>query len=152
MQKSWRGACLQFGMPRGLVICYVLIGGILKGKLQELVSEFVRMFERRKLRVNVNRSKVIRFSSGNRQVSWSMSLNGRYLEEVKWFRYLGVDIAANGIIEADVSHRVGKRANDLSPLRNMCKEGTLSVGVKKSMFDSIVVPTGYCLYRCEVSA
>ena len=58
-------------------------------KLCRLVSEFGRVCERRKLRVNVGKSKVMRcsrYGNGNRM---HMILNGEPLEEVDCFKYLG---------------------------------------------------------------
>ena len=52
-------------------------------------SEFCRVCERRKLRVNVGKSKVMscsRYSNGDRM---HVILNGEPLEEVECFKYLG---------------------------------------------------------------
>ena len=57
-------------------------------KLCRLVSEFCRVYERRKLRVNVDvdKSKVMRCSRYG---------NGEPLEEVDCFQYLGLQLAAD---------------------------------------------------------
>lgn len=44
--------------------------------------------------------------------SWDVSLNEEKLEEVKCFRYLGVDLTANGTMEVEVRDRVGKGIED----------------------------------------
>ena len=119
-------------------------------KLQKLVTEFGKVCERRKLRVNVNKSKAIRFSRVEGQVDWGVSLNGKKLEEVQCFRYLGVDLAANGSMEAEVSHRVGEGARVLGAMKNVWKERTISWRAKMGMFEGIVVPT--ILYGCEAWA
>lgn len=49
-----------------------------------------------------------------------MSLEEENLEDVKCFRYLGVDMASKG--KAKVGHRVGEGMKVLRALRNVWKE------------------------------
>ena len=58
-------------------------------KLCRLVSEFDRVCERRKLRVNVRKSKVMRCSRYGNEDRMHVILNGEPLEEVDCFKYLG---------------------------------------------------------------
>ena len=74
-------------------------------KLCRLVSKFGRVCERRKLKVNIGKSKVMRCS---RYGNWSrmhVRLNGEPLEEVDCFKYLGSEVAADGGCEKDMVHR-----------------------------------------------
>ena len=80
-------------------------------KLCQLVTEFGRVCERRKLRVNVGKSKVMRCTRNEDGARLNDMLNGEALEEVDQFKYLGLVIAANGRVEADVQ----LRAYDSSP-------------------------------------
>ena len=58
------------------------------------MSEFFRVCERRKLRVNVGKSKVMRCSRyGNRNLM-HVKLKGEPLEEVDCFKYLWSQAAA----------------------------------------------------------
>ena len=64
-------------------------------KLCRLVSEFDRVCERKRLRVNVGKSKVMRcarYGNGDRMY---VILNGEPLEEVDCFKYLGSQVAAD---------------------------------------------------------
>ena len=66
-------------------------------KLYRLVSEFGRVRGRRKLRVNVGKSKVMRcsrYSNGDRM---HLILNGERLEEVDCFKYLGSQMADDDV-------------------------------------------------------
>ena len=74
-------------------------------KLCQLVTEFGRVCERRKLRVNVGKSKVIRCTRSEDGARLNVMLNGEALEEVDQFKYLGSVIAANGGVEAGVRHK-----------------------------------------------
>ena len=65
-------------------------------KLGGLVSEFGRVREKRKFRVNVGKNKVMtcsRYGNGDRM---HVILNGEPLEEVDCFKYLGSQVTADG--------------------------------------------------------
>ena len=65
-------------------------------KLCRLVSEFGRVCERKRLRVNVGKSKVMRCSRSGDGGRMRVILNGKPLEEVDCFTYLGPQVAADG--------------------------------------------------------
>ena len=77
-------------------------------KLCRLVSEFGRVCERRKLRVDVGKSKVMRCSRYGNGDRMHVILNSEPLEEVDCFKYLGSQVAANGGCERDVVHRINE--------------------------------------------
>ena len=68
------------------------------------MSEFGRKCERIKLRVNVGKSKVTRYSRYGNGDRMHVILNGEPLEEVDCFKYLGSQVAADGGCERDVVH------------------------------------------------
>ena len=68
------------------------------------MSEFGRVCERRKLRVNEGKSKVMRCSRYGNGDRMHVILNGRPLEEVDCFKYLGSQVAADEGCERDVVH------------------------------------------------
>ena len=65
-------------------------------KLCRLVREFGRVCERRKLRVNVGKSKIMRCSKYGNGGRMHVTLNGEPLEEVDCFKYLWSQVAADG--------------------------------------------------------
>ena len=69
------------------------------------MTEFGRVCERRKLQINVGKSKVMRCTRNLDGARLNIMLNGEALEEVDQFKYLGSVIAANGGVEADVNHK-----------------------------------------------
>ena len=78
-------------------------------KLCRLVSEFGRVRERRKLRVNEeSKSKVMRCSRYGNGDRMHVVLNGESLEEVDCFKYLGSQVAGDGGCERDVVHRMNE--------------------------------------------
>ena len=79
-----------------------------KEKLCRLLIEFGRVCKRRKLRVNVGKSKVKRCSWYGNGDRMHMILNGEPLEEVDCFKYLELQVAADGGCERDVVHRMNE--------------------------------------------
>ena len=73
-------------------------------KLGRLLSEFGRVCERRKLRVNVGKSKVMRCSRYGNGDRMHVLLNGEPLEEVDYFKHVGSQVAEDGGCERDVVH------------------------------------------------
>ena len=112
-----------------------------KRKLCQLVTEFGRVCERRKLRVNVDKNKYMRCTRNEDGARLNAMLNGEALEEVDQFKYLGSVIAANGGVEADVRHRVNEGCKVLGALRGVMKNRGLGMNVKKVLYEKVVVPT-----------
>ena len=73
-----------------------------------LSSKFGRVCERRKLRVNVGKSKVMRCSRCGNGGRMHAILNGKPLEKVDCFQYLGSQVAADGECERDVVQRMNE--------------------------------------------
>ena len=75
-----------------------------KEKLCRLVSEFRRVCERRKLRVNVGKRKVMRCSRYGNEDRIHVILYGEPLAEVDCFKYQVSQVAADGGYERYVAH------------------------------------------------
>ena len=75
-------------------------------KLCRLVCEFGRVCERRKLRVNVGKSKVMRCSKYGNGDQMHVKLTDEPLEEVDCYKYLRSQVAADGRCKRDVVHRM----------------------------------------------
>ena len=110
-------------------------------KLRQLVEEFGRVCERRKLRVNVGKSKVMRCTRNEDGGRLNVTLNGEVLEEVDQFKYLGSIIAANGGVEEDVRHRVNEGCKVLGAMKGVMKNRGLGMNVKRVLYEKVIVPT-----------
>ena len=110
-------------------------------KLCQLVTKFGRVCERRKLRENVGKIKVMRWTRNEGGARLNDMLNGEALEEVDQFKYLGSVIAANGGVEADVRHRVNEGCKVLGALKGVMKNRGLGMNVKKVLYEKVAVPT-----------
>ena len=110
-------------------------------KLGQLVTEFGRVCERRKLRVNVGKSNVMRCTRYENGTRLNVTLDGEVLEEVDQFKYLGSIIAANGGVEADVRHRVNEGCKVLGAMKGVMRNRGLRLNVKKVLYEKVIVPT-----------
>ena len=110
-------------------------------KLFQLVTEFWRVCERRKLRVNVGKSKVMRCTRNEVGARLNVMLNGEVFEEVDRFKYLGLVIAASGGVEADMSHRVNEGCKVLGALKGVMNNRGLGMNIKNVLYEKLVVPT-----------
>ena len=117
-------------------------------KLCQLVAEFGRVCERRKLQVNVGKSKVMRCTRNGGGAGLNVTLNGEVLEEVDQFKYLGSVVAANGGVEADVRHRVNEGCKVFGAVKGVMKNRGLGMNVKRVLYEKVVVPT--VMYGSEV--
>ena len=77
-------------------------------KLCILVSEFGSVCKRRKWKVPVGKSNVMRCSRYGNGGRMHVILNGEPLKELDCFKYLGSQVAADGGCERDVVHRINE--------------------------------------------
>ena len=87
------------------------------------------------------KSKVMRCIRNEDGAILNAMLNGKALEEVDQFIYLGLVIASNGGVEADVCHRVNEGCKVLGALKGLMKNKGLGMNVKKVLYEKVVVPT-----------
>src|SRR5678816_3592537 len=114
-----------------------------------LVREFERMCGQKGLKINPGKSKVLVFEEEEsvEEEVLEVRVGGVVLEEVKIFRYLGMELGKGGGMKEEIEHRIGEGMRALSGLREIWKGGDLSQKVKISMFEKICVPA--VLYGCE---
>ncbi|XP_069947548.1 RNA-directed DNA polymerase from mobile element jockey isoform X1 [Cherax quadricarinatus] len=137
---NWELSQLLFADDTGLL-------GDSEEKLQRLVDEFGRVCKRRKLKVNTGKSKVMRITKRLGDERLDIRLEGESMEEVYVFRYLGVDVSADGSMKDEVNHRIDEGKRVSGALRSLWRQRTLFLEAKRGMYESIVLPT--LLYGCE---
>jgi len=119
-------------------------------RLSMLVKEFGRVCDRRKLNVNVGKSKVMRCANDARMGSMNVVLKGQVLEEVNMFKYLGSNVSANGGCENEVVYRLNEGAKVLGVVNRVVRSMNVSLGAKRCLYERVVVPT--VLYGAETWA
>ena len=76
-----------------------------------------------------------------------MILNGEPLEEVDYFKYLGLQVAGNGGCERDVVHRMNERYRAWGALKSVLSNSGLGIKAKKCLYEGVIVPMA--LYGAE---
>ena len=110
-------------------------------QLQCLVREFGRVCERRKLRVNVEKSKVMSVGVNVEPSLPNIMLNGERMEVVNSFKYLGSCFSSDGGVKEDVSMRVGEGMRTFGAMKRMWSGRSVTVRVKRELYERVVVPT-----------
>ena len=103
------------------------------------VSEFHRVCERRKLRVNVGKSKVIMCSMYLIVGRTHVRLNGELSEEVNCFKYL-VSLEADGDWERDFIRRMSAGSKAWGAFKSMLRNRGLRINAKKCQYEGIIAP------------
>ena len=99
------------------------------------MSEFGRVCERRKLRVDVGKSKVLRCSRWGNGDRIHVILNCEPLEEVVCFKYLGSQVAADGGCERDVVHRMNEGYRAWEAVKSVLSNRGLGIKAKKCLYN-----------------
>ena len=127
--------CSRFEINQLLFADYTALVADSEEKLCRLVSEFGRVCKRKKMRVNVGRSKVIRCSRYGNGDRMHVIVNGEPLEEVDRFKYLGLQVAADGVCEKDVVHRMNEGYRAWGVLKSiLCNRG-LEIKSNKGLYE-----------------
>ena len=112
-------------------------------KLCRLASEFGRVCERGKLRVSVGMSKVMRCSRYGNGGRIHVILNGEPFEEVDCFKYLGLQVAADGECERDMVHRMNQGYRVWGALKSVLSNRGLEIKAKKCLYEGVIVSTAF---------
>ena len=125
-------------------------------ELQKVVSEFHNVCKRRKLKVNINKSKVMVFErrktesidfarpyrvQRQEECKCRIVMEGAKLEEVNEFKYLGSVLCKYGSMEGEIKERAVRGRQVIGSLGRIMKGRNVSMEVKKGLRDSIVLPT-----------
>ncbi|WP_147453090.1 hypothetical protein [Xanthobacter tagetidis] len=116
-------------------------------KLRERVVECGRVCERRKLRVNVGRNQVMMCTRDGGTGGMNVMLNGKMLEEVEEFKYLGSKVAVDEASEVEVYHRVNEMCKVLGACKMVMGCRSLGMDAKRAFYEGVIVPT--VLYGSE---
>ena len=90
-------------------LCYaddlIIIGGTEK-QLQNNIKVFNEELRKKNMKINTQKTKTM--VTGNSEEKHSIELDGKYLEQVKRYKYLGVVINSIGNLEEEINERVAK--------------------------------------------
>ena len=100
-----------------------------------------------KLKINVGKSKVMKLSDTGEKDNLRIKVKEEVVEEVDTFRYLGVDFASSGRMDAELNHRSIEVRKCAGMLKNVWKNTNVLMETKRGMYEGISVPTA--LYGSE---
>ena len=90
-----------------------------EGMLQQLVTEFDRVCKRRKLKVNVDKSKVLRCSKEDPVPRMQIQLEDEQLKQVASFKYLGSMVTEIGTVSREVQSRTTEAGKAMGGLNKI---------------------------------
>jgi len=125
-------------------------------ELQKIVDEFNNVCKRRKLKVNVGKSKVMVFErrmsdiidfarpyrvNEQSELECKINMDGVRLEEVREFKYLGTILCKHGSMDGEIRERAVQGRRVIGSLGRIMKGRNVSMDIKKGLRNSIVIPT-----------
>ncbi len=148
---------LQFGdenlnnLCNILVLMYaddtILISDTQRGLQHQLncLNNYCKLW---KLNVNETKTKVIVFSKRKYKLKDNILFDGKVLESVDEFKYLGVTFSTNGRFVKCKTERVKKAQRAMFSVIKKSRAKHLPIDVQLHLFDSMVMPV--LIYGCEI--
>ena len=134
-----------------LVILYaddtVLLSDTSRG-LQNALSGLELYCKTWKLKVNSAKTKVMVFGSRTKDHNYQFLYEGKTLEIVKTYKYLGVLFDENGSFNKCKQQQKSQAERAMFCLLKKCRKLDLPVDLQLELFDKIVTPV--LLYGCEI--
>jgi sorting nexin-29 len=100
------------------------------------------------LTINVKKTKTMIFSKGKARKVGKFTINGREVERVDHFNYLGVKFSYNGKFQNTMKHNIEKAKNALFKLNTYTNAHQINIQTKLFLFEKTIEPI--LLYGCEV--
>ena len=116
--------------------------------LQRALDAMSKYCDKWALRMNSSKTKVLVFSRGKIQNLPTLMYNGRRLEVVFGYQYLGLYFNYNNKFKVTQKHQYDKASRAMFSLIKKCKRLMLPLDIQIELFDRMVTPI--LLYGCEV--
>ena len=136
-------------MLKMLILLYAddtVILGSSRKDVQYSLQIFAEYCCKWKLKINESKSKIVVF--GRDRKNYNFSVNGKPVEKVKTFKYLGVIFSKNGRYIKTIEHNVQQARKAAFAIFRRSREINLSPSCELHILNSIVKPI--LLYGCEV--
>jgi hypothetical protein len=114
-------------------------------KALDAMSDYCALW---KLRINVNKTKVVVFSRGKIRNIPVFTFRGQTVEVVSGFQYLGIYFNYNNKFNVAEKNLYDKGSRAMFALVKKCRSLKLPIDVQIELFDRMIVPI--LLYGCEV--
>ena len=116
--------------------------------LQTQLDNFYEYCRLWKLKVNIDKTKVVIFTSGRLQNNYNFTFNENNIEIVSDILYLGVNFSKSGSYQLAKKRNVNKAYKAMYEVLKKGRLHNLSIKCQYDLFDKIVKPT--LLYGCEL--
>ncbi len=116
--------------------------------LQILLNTFSDYCNQWKLKINIDKTKIMVFSKGKVSNNLKFFINGRELEIVKQYKYLGVIFSSSGSFLATRKYIKEQGMKALYAIIKKCRFNHLSIRCQLDMFDKAIEPI--LLYGSEI--
>lgn len=115
--------------------------------LQNALNEFYSYCTQWKLKVNVNKTKIMVFSKGPTSKKL-VYYKGEVIENVKEFKYLGIVLSRTGSFIKAKKHLCEQAQKAMYGVIRKIRNFNLPVNCQFDLFDKVVLPV--LLYGCEI--
>ena len=125
--------------------------------LQDVLNSVSRLYTRLGLKINVQKTKYIQYTSGPQDSSPTLSIEGSVLKKVDCFRYLGSNISSSCRLDDEINFRICKATSAFGRLNPMVFQNkNLKLKTKISVYNAVVISAllygseAWTLYRRQV--
>jgi len=119
-----------------------------KDDLQIMLNEFSTYCKKWKLRINVQKTKILIFSKGRIPNNLKFHIDNNDIEIVKDYKYLGIFFARSGSFLTTRKYLQEKAIKAMYGLLQQCRKHKLSIECQLDMFDKTILPI--LLYGSEI--
>ena len=116
--------------------------------LQLQLNSFNEYCEIWKLKINTDKTKFMVFSKGHTNQEISFKINGKNIERVYDFNYLGLILSHNGSYTNTKKHNIKRAYTAMYDILKKGRQLNLSVKTQYDLFEKMVKPI--LLYGCEI--
>lgn len=116
--------------------------------LQNMLDNFAEYCEHWKLKINTDKTKILIFSKGRISKNEKYFLNGKEIEVVKSYKYLGVFFARSGCFLTTRNYLKNQATKAMYSLLQKCRKHNMSIECQLDMFDKAILPI--LLYGSEI--
>ena len=92
------------------------------------------MCERRKLKISVSKSKVMKMSDTGGKSNLRIKVKVKVMEEVGTFQFLGVDFPSDRRMDAELNHRSMEVRKCAGVLKSVWKNRNILIKTKKGIY------------------
>jgi hypothetical protein len=109
-------------------------------ELQTLLDTFYRYCITWKMKVNVDKAKIMIFSKGRMSINLQFKYNGKNIEIVKDFNYLGIYFSRSGSFKTCKKQQAEKAIMAMYEVLEKGRKHNLSISCQLDLFDKLVKP------------